>query len=428
MKSLPLYIGGLLIAAAVAGAAMTMLAPAPQAPAAAPPPARKPVRSTPAPEPVDALSPEQVKAQDEEDIIKILLERIEETPTQLSEQWLSEMCQQITSPDSLKVYWERATASGQSYAVGYQARKQKGGSVLSRNPLYYVFEAREFIYSVEPNEEKLLGPAQGLLDMALAKSWEASRREIRKQLAKEQRRKEEDVEVPPELGELDDEVKTTYFKEYLRLFEVLREIEGKKRTGNPRKYHSELERLHEAAIYDRYLRYTETIRQARDRYAGTAQSSAPATMKIDRWNNAVNEHLLMLGKLYIEAALAEKAYRGRMQDYADLGFKALAMVYQRSRSGEALRVMREANRIQRYNLWQMARLSWKNAKSLATAGRIDEADDEFLQAKHYYLQCLSRLERSKKPVVFDEYRQLQTDITNWVTSRSLEPAAATADG
>ena len=198
--------------------------------------------------------------------------------------------------------------------------------------------------------------------------------------------------------------------------------------GDPRQYVSARIRLHEAAIVDRHQRLLETMNQARDRYRGTTQSSAPATVQISRWSNAVNEHLLALGRIYVETALAEKAYRGRMQDYADLGFKALAMVYQLSRTGEALGTLREANKIQRYNLWQMARVAWKNAKALAAAGRVDEADDEFLTAKHHYLLTLSRLERSKKSIVFGEYRRLQADITAWVTTRKLESVAATTDG
>jgi hypothetical protein len=90
--------------------------------------------------------------------------------------------------------------------------------------------------------------------------------------------------------------------------------------------------------------------------------------------------------------------------------------------------MREVNRIQRYNLWQMARVAWKEAKAMAAAGRIAEADDGFLLAKHNYLKCLSRLESSKKPVVFGEYRRLQADITEWVTSRKLKSVAAATDG
>jgi hypothetical protein len=299
--------------------------------------------------------------------------------------------------------------------------------VMSRNSLYYVFEAREHIYSTAPKQDNLLGDGRGLLDMAVAKSWEASRKEIREQMAKEQRKKADDIELPEEVGTLDDELKTTYFKEFLKLYAVLGELVVES-GGDARKYVSARIRLHEAAIVDRHQRLTETMAQARDRYPGTTQSSAPAMVQIKRWSNSVNEHLLALGKIYIEAALAEKAYRGRMQDYADFGFKALAMVYQRSHSGEALGTLREVNRIQRYNLWQMARVAWKKAKALAMAGRVDEADDEFLTAKHHYLLTLSRLERSKKKTVFGEYRRLQADITSWVTTRKLESVAATTDG
>ncbi len=424
MKSLPLYLGGLLIAAAVAGAAMSLLTP--PSPAATPAPPPRLVMDTPPTPAKDELSPEQVKAQDEEDIIKILLAQIEATPASIDETWLAEMCKHINNPDSLDVFWQEVITSGQSYGIGYRSR-QKSGTVMSRNPLYYVFEAREFIYDIDPEEKKLLGPARGLLDMAIAKSWEASRKEIRDQLAKEQRRKAEDIVVPPEAGSLDDEVRTTYFKEFLRLYAVLNELAAEE-GGDPRQYVTQQIRLHEATVVDRHTRMMETMASARERYQGTTNSSKPMTIQITRWSNAVNEQLLSLGKIYIDAALAEKAFRGRMQDYADLGFKALAMVYQRSHSGEALRVMREANRIQRYNLWQMARVAWKKAKALAEADRVAEADDEFLVAKHHYLKCLSRLERSKKPVVFDEYRRLQADIAAWVTSRKLESVAAVTDG
>lgn len=422
MKSIPLYVGGLFIAAAIAGAVMSLVTPAPQQ--AAPPPIVAPHR---APEPdMDEISPEQVKAQDEEDIIKILLAQIEQTPSKIDEAWLADMCQQISDADSLDAFWKAVVASGESYGAGY-TRKVKSGTVMSRNPLYYVFEAREFIYSTDPQEKKLLGSSRGLLDMAIAKSWEASRKEIQERLAKEQRMKLEDIDVPAEMGHLDDEVRTTYFKEYLRLYSVLIEL-ADKHGEDSRQYVDKQIRLHEAAVVDRHLRMMETMSDARERYSGNTNSAKPAIVQITRWSNAVNERLLSLGKVYIDAALAEKVYRGRMEDYADLGFKALAMVYQRSQSGEALRAMREVNRIQRYNLWQMARVAWKEAKAMAAAGRIAEADDGFLLAKHNYLKCLSRLESSKKPVVFGEYRRLQADITEWVTSRKLKSVAAATDG
>ncbi len=430
MKSLPLYIGGLLIAVAVAGAAMVFLTPppAPTPPPVsvlAPPPRRLPAKPLPAAQ--QELSPNEVKAQDEEDIIKILLAQIEATPDAIDEAWLQEMCRYVTGPDSLDAFWKEVIARGQTFGASYTSRNEKSGTVLSRNPLYYVFEAREFIYSTDPQEQKLLEPAPGLLAMAIAKSWEQSRKEIRDVMAKEQRKKAPDIVVPEELGSLDDEVRTTYFKEHLKLYEVLSGM-AEKSGGDPRQYMRQQIRLHEASIVDRQTRLLEVMDNARQHYQGHTNSARPATVQMTRWSNAVNEQLLSLGKIYVDAALAEKAFRGLMQDYADLGFKALAMVYQRSKSGEALRVMREANRIQRYNLWQMARVAWKNAKAFAAAGRIAEADDEFLVAKHHYLQCLSRLERSKKPTVFDEYRRLQADITAWVTSRKLESVAVATDG
>ncbi len=335
----------------------------------------------------EELSPSEVRAQDEEDIIKILLKQIEATPRDIDEKWISEMCRQIIIRD-------------RSYG-GYSARNLKSGTVMSRDPLYYAFEAREFIYDIDPQEDKILSSGQGLLAMAVAKSWDESREVLREQLAKEQRKREEDVVVPEELTA--------------------------KNGGNPRQYISQKIRLHEGAIIDHFLGLKRMVADARERYKDNTNSSKSATEKISRLTNAIDEQLLALGKIYVDAALAEKTYRGRMQDYARLGFKALAMVYQRSRSGEALRVMREANRIQRYNLWQMARVAWKNAKALATAERGAEADDEFLVAKNLYLQCLSRLERSKK-LVNDEYRRLQADITSSGTSRTLASVAATTGG
>ncbi len=376
----------------------------------------------------EELWPCEVRAQDEEDIIKILLKQIEATPRDIDEKWISEMCRQINNADSLDLFWRQIVIRGRSYGTGYSARNRKSGTVMSRNPLCYAFEAREFIYDIDPQEDKILSSGQGLLAMAVAKSWDESREVIREQLAKEQRKREEDVVVPEELGAFEEEVKISYFKESLKLYSVLSELTAKN-GGNPRQYISQQIRLHEGAIIDHFLGL-KMVADARERYKDNTNSSKPVTEKISRWTNAIDEQLLALGKIYVDAALAEKAYRGRMQDYARLGFKALAMVYQRTRSGEALRVMREVNRIQRYNLWQMARVAWKNAKALATAERVAEADDEFLVAKNLYLQCLqclSRLERSKKRVN-DEYRRLQADITSWGTSRTLASVAATTGG
>ena len=146
------------------------------------------------------LSPSEVRAQDGEDIIKILLKQIEATPRDIDEKWISEMCRQINNADSLDLFWRQIVIRGWSYGTGYSARNRKSGTVMSRNPLYYAFEAREFIYDIDPQEDKILSSGQGLLAMAVAKSWDESREVIREQLAKEQCKREEDVVVPRSWG------------------------------------------------------------------------------------------------------------------------------------------------------------------------------------------------------------------------------------
>ncbi len=187
----------------------------------------------------EELSPSEVRAQDEEDIIKILLKQIEATPRDIDEKWISEMCRQIIIRD-------------RSYG-GYSARNLKSGTVMSRDPLYYAFEAREFIYDIDPQEDKILSSGQGLLAMAVAKSWDESREVLREQLAKEQRKREEDVVVPEELTA--------------------------KNGGNPRQYISQKIRLHEGAIIDHFLGLKRMVADARERYKDNTNSSKSATEK-----------------------------------------------------------------------------------------------------------------------------------------------------
>ena len=419
MKSLPLYVGALLMAAAIAGAVVSVMDTGSSPESVAPPPP-PPTVSTPV---ADELSPDQVKAQDEADIMEILLEQVEATPANIDPGWLQSFCVNVSSREDLKQFWDTVVDEGRKYDAQYTALHEQDRVVLSRNPLYYVFEAREFIHTLEPRAKKLRRQARGLLQMAIYKSWQESLEEAREALAKEQRRKPEDVEVPEEMGSIDDEVKTSFFKENMRRLELLAEIavaEG----GNPRQYTPDRVHLLEAAIVDRFLSAQDLTVEARERYRQTSASSRPATVAIARASRAVDENLLSLGTLYVAEALAEKTFRNRQQDYALRGFQALAMVYQRSHSGAALAVMRKSNRIQRYNLWQMARVAWQNAKRAVEAGDKEEADDQFFHAKQRYLQCLSRLESSKKPIILDEYKRMQADINAWMATRGAAAVAA----
>ncbi|MEE3264645.1 MAG: hypothetical protein VX290_17520, partial [Candidatus Latescibacterota bacterium] len=121
---------------------------------------------------------------------------------------------------------------------------------------------------------------------------------------------------------------------------------------------------------------------------------------------------------YIDAALAETTYRGRQQKYADLGSDVLAMVFQRSKTGAAITVLREANKIQRYNLWQMGRAAWRQAQLAVKSGKAEEADAQFFTAKQRYLQTLARLERSRQTAVLEEYSRLQAEISAWAVTKA----------
>lgn len=397
-----------------------------------PPPAPPPVPVVVATGPTEA----ELRALDEQDIIEILLARIEATPPQLDDAWLAGFCRYVRNGDDLQAFWDSVRVAGERYKATYKppqpevrptaARPASAGQAEVRqaprrvakpvNPLLYVFQAREFIYAQPPNAKSLLTDSRGLLAMAVYVSWQASIDELRKQEAKKQRLRPEEVQLPEGAGRIDEELKMAYFSESLGIYGVLAGLVAEA-GHDPRVYREEVTLLHEAALVDRYLLALRQTEEARERFTGSALSSAAATVVIGRAQPEINAHLLALGKVYVDGALAEMAFRGRQQQEAERGFQALALVYQRSKSGEALRVMRESNRIMRYNLWQMARMSWKSAKALAQAGRRAEADDEFLVAKQHYLRCLSMLERSKKPVVLDEYRRLQADITAWVKSK-----------
>ena len=94
------------------------------------------------------------------------------------------------------------------------------------------------------------------------------------------------------------------------------------------------------------------------------------------------------------------------------------MVFQRTKAGAAITVLREANKIQRYNLWQMGRAAWRQAQLAIKSGNVKEADDHFFTAKQRFLQTLSRLEGSKQPVVRAELERLQAEIAAWARTKA----------
>ncbi|MEE2657978.1 MAG: hypothetical protein VX733_05690 [Candidatus Latescibacterota bacterium] len=423
MKSLPLYLGLAFIAAAIAGAAVTFLLPSQPVANAQKATATVVQVEESETEPPPGPSPEEVRAQDEQDLIEILLAQINDTPAEISDDWIQEEFRHIRSEADLNKFFEDLIAEGQRYDGMYTAANESEGVVLSRNPQFYIFEARKFIYKIPADEHDLEKEAPGLLAMAVFRAWN---------LAVEAAAEDEEEGSSPMLP---DDVRATYFSESLKALDVLTQLampevidEEEYQRRTPDSYREQKTRVREAAALDRRVQIEAGEAAVRDRYTGTVgfaggQSAAPATTRLRQWRKTFNQHLLELGRLYVDAALAERISRRKQREYADHGFRVLAMVYRLSgSSGDALKIMRDSNRILRYNIWQMARVAHQNAKAAVKAGNAELADDEFFLAKQRYLEALSRLERSRKPTVLDEYTRLQADIQAWLTAKSSEPA------
>ena len=410
---IPLIIGAILLVVAVLGFVVTSQmkdtrapAPEPSSSPSSPSESRAPQVPASAPDapPPAALSARDLAVQDEEDITRILLGQIEQSPQAIDQKWMDEVFVHVRNRVELDAFLEEVLAHGARYNATYIERKRGTKQRLSTNPQFYIWEAQNIIrgrYKWGLTEEKLSDKARGLLAMGLYRAHENARKES----------EDEEVEV-----EVDDEVIAIYFLESSNTYKALQEVATEAGT-DPDVWLEPHARLLEAAIVSRYLRLQQFSHESRERLSGTSASGLPARVQIDQLQKSLYVHLLDLGRLYVEAATRELAYKGKQQEGAQRGFKALALVYRQTQSGDAFRMLRESNRIQRYNLWQMARASWRQARAAATAGDSATADDEYLTAKRRYLECLSRLEESKKPAVTTEFRRLQQDVAAWYAGR-----------
>ncbi len=430
MKTLPLYLGIVLVVAAIAGAVSMLLQPEP-------PPPVEPALAAPSGPTAEEIAEEkrlaarEIAKQDDEDSRRILYEQVSRTPPEITEQWLEQMCQYVKTEQDLAKYWEEVLEKGRKYSAVYEEENKKEGAVLSGLPQVYIFEAREFIHTQVPDIDRLRRRVPNLLALAVYRAWFTS---VDDGLNQKRGRKKSVAEMLLTAGQpvaseteiltaatkeavIPDNIKSSYLIEALNALDLQAEL-LEAAGEDPRQLMEQRVKLHEVALLEGFTFVRRKTAEARERYSQSAASSAPATVAIGRWNSTLNERLLSLGQIYIDAALAETTYRGRQQKYADLGFDALAMVFQRSKAGTAITVLREANKIQRYNLWQMGRAAWRQAQLAVKSGKIEEADAQFFTAKQRYLQTLSRLERSRQPVVREEYNRLQAEITAWAQTKA----------
>ena len=364
----------------------------------APPTAARAARPAPAPvaakekpqEPAITAS-EQAKI-DKDEIKQIILEQIRATPKDVDEEWFADVFQYIPTEEAFRQYMDAALADGvkfdRMYSAEYLAANPRKAQPVT--PGYYVSKASEHIYAATPIEKRLAVSARGLLDMALNREyitqegWEGVR----------------------------DDFLITYFKHKLRLYEELREL-ATGAGGESIAWHEDIARTHEAIVFHRFVTIKRSRDEARERHAGRGTSGKRIAVDVRQQQTAMNHHLLALGRLYVDAAIGETTYLGKQREYNERGFGLLAMVYQRTPSGEALDILIRANSIQRNQLWRMGKAHWKRASKAVAAGDSILAHEQYLQAKRRYLQSLSRIETSKKRRLLNEFVTLQKEINAW---------------
>ena len=406
----PLIAGAVLLIAGIVGAVLTSMQSA--APKKEPPPTAAELLERAAEERREKqaekkrLAAEQVKI-DKDEIKQIILSQIRATPEDVSEEWFNEAFQYLSSEEAFWEFLEEALARGRQYdemfSTDYRERNPRKAQPPGAG--YYKEKAREIIYAASPPERHLNNMAPGLLDMALNREFLAH---------------EDGWDgVRPDFL-------ISYFKTRLKLYEELQEIVikgGGERTA----WWEEIATLHEATVFHRHILIRQNRERAMKKLKDTGSSGRAFSFNAQQQQATMNEHLIKLGKFYIDAAMAETTYLGKQREYNERGFMLLAMVYQRKPSGQALDILTKANVIQRNQLWRMGKAHWRRATHAASSGDSVLAHEQYLQAKRRYLQSLSRVESSKKRKLFNDFVTLQKEINAWKQAARATVESAKAD-
>lgn len=170
----------------------------------------------------------------------------------------------------------------------------------------------------------------------------------------------------------------------------------------------------EALVVDRYVRLQQ---------ADTTASARDAAFRTEILTKGLCEALLGLGKFCAQVAMDQAGDEAAPPESRDRAFRALAMVYRKTQSGEALRVLRQLDEFQRTGLLQMARSNWERARQAAQANQRDVAGDYYFAALQNYLQGVNRLEGQERDTALEELGRLRQEIAGQ-QEKKQEPMAA----
>ena len=410
--AIPLAVGVLCIGAALVGGILAYTQEAeveqkPKAKTIAEAPARRskkaqrlPVAKKPATPPAvekESPSPDELRRQ----TTRILLGRIAKTPTELNEQWFAQYLRYIRTEAHLDTFFAQYLTLGQQRSAEHNRAQLASKKLLPQDPRYFVGKATSVLIDRDNTEKSLI-------------------RGVKENMAQALYKEQEEAEG---LENVDEAFMGNFFKKLLRMYGILAVIEERD-GGKADRWLEDHVRTLEAAGMDRYMRVQRRLDRARQKKEGTSQSAAGHLFRIDRLDKAINENMLLLGKVYHQAAAREVIDREKHQSYANQAFYLLAMIYQRAKSGEALNVMREVNDIQRDYLHRLARVNWKRAQLAMAAGEVAKADERFFIATQRYLQAMSQAVGGKREEIAAEFAILKKEIVRWKSRGQGADAAA----
>jgi hypothetical protein len=352
----------------------------------------------PEPEPVDTLERRlEEERRHRREMTLILLEQIKQTPRVLNLAWMTDLCTYITSEAKLDSYFDRVLNVGTKRENAYVSRQRSQGKVVPNNSLYYIELAKKEFYGVRPTDSAL-ERASEYLAMALYR----------------------EAQLTEGLENVGTEFVSNYFKEALKIAKHNLELAATGRDSV--RAMKELVTVHESSLMEAQVRVERANARIRSKREGTTMSAAGDLLRIGKVATRVNAGLLELGKIYLRAAEQETVSRRKLQYNAEHAFAALAMVYQRTQSGEALNAIREVNEIQRGYLHRMARLSWKNGKTAAKSGDWKQANEHFFVATQRYLQSMSRASEVRRAKIAKEFERFKRDRSEIKNQKNAAPA------
>jgi len=357
-------------------------------------------KKTPTEDPIEDIPPEVSEEDLRRQTINILLMRIGKTPPRLDAEWLVNTHQFVRDTNSLSRFFGEYMQLGKKRSIMLERAQLRSKKILPQDPRYFISQANATFVAKENTETTLLKGIKENLALALYK-------------------KQEEAEG---IENVEEQFMGIFFKKILVMFQMLEEMALKEKQ-DPQPWMKERVRTLEAAVTDRYFRIERRKNLARNKKEGTGNSIAPELFRTDRLEKEINVNLLELGQVYYEGAAREYIDREKHQYYADQAFKVLAMVYQRSHSGEALNLMREVNDIQRDYLHRLAKTSWKRAQLAVAAGDVAKADESYYTATQRYLQCMSQAVETRRELMIREFRVLKQEIAEWKAKKKSARAA-----